>query len=278
MSLIAPTSQPPVVHPLPPEWREIVSSALKLGESIVSFIEVDLDTQRQFSEGLLLLTTERLIAWEHGQQISDVSRDRLRGLDLGEHGSLVVLIVRLKDQSALNFRRPPRAASEPVDFIEQVDESLAGKVLDHLADFGICRRCGGQLLPDGKTCPDCDELQYPAAKSMLRLLPFAKPWLGYSILGVVLTVLSTAAALVWPHLTGNLVDDLKNDDPDLLSKVIRSLIGLALASMAACLLGWGRRYVLAWVSERIAPICATHVRPSCSVCRWSSSAASGPAT
>jgi ATP-binding cassette subfamily B protein len=77
-----------------------------------------------------------------------------------------------------------------------------------------------------------------------------------AILGIFLTLASTAAALVPPYLTMPLVDRVlipkQAGEPIPFSYVWWYLGGLALAAIAAWLLSWARSWTLAWVSERIA--------------------------
>jgi ATP-binding cassette subfamily B protein len=77
-----------------------------------------------------------------------------------------------------------------------------------------------------------------------------------AILGIVLTLASTAAALVPPYLTMPLVDRVlipkQAGEPIPFSQVLWYLSGLALAAILAWLLSWARSWTLAWVSERIA--------------------------
>jgi ATP-binding cassette subfamily B protein len=77
-----------------------------------------------------------------------------------------------------------------------------------------------------------------------------------AILGIFLTLASTAAALVPPYLTMPLVDRVlipkQAGEPIPFSQVLWYLSGLALAAILAWLLSWARSWTLAWVSERIA--------------------------
>lgn len=234
---------------LSPDWRARVSSTLALGEVAAIALELDLGSDRQFASGLLVLTNRRWLVWQDAQLIEELDRSRLKGIDTHESGSLVEVIVQLTD-GARAYAATVGLRPEVRRFVDQVAAALRGS--EAAADERVCRRCGGALLTDGKTCPVCDEAPAPpAARSMLRLLPFARPWLGYSFLGVTLTIISTMAALVWPYLTGRLVDELRAGDVEVRSKVIRILLGLAAASAVACVLGWARTWVLSWVSERI---------------------------
>ena len=70
-----------------------------------------------------------------------------------------------------------------------------------------------------------------------------------------LTLASTAAAMVPPYLTMPLMDKVlipfQNGVPIDWSLVKLYLAGLLVASLLAWILGWGRTYILAKVSERI---------------------------
>ncbi|MFO0423130.1 MAG: ABC transporter ATP-binding protein [Planctomycetia bacterium] len=89
-----------------------------------------------------------------------------------------------------------------------------------------------------------------------RLVSFARPHAGMAILGGLLTLAGTAAALVPPYLPMPLVDQVliprQNGANVPFSLVWWYLAGLALAACAAWLLSWARSWVLAWVSERVA--------------------------
>jgi len=83
-----------------------------------------------------------------------------------------------------------------------------------------------------------------------------RPHAATAILGCVLSLASTALALVPPYLTMPLVDDVliprQNGAPVPFARVATYLAALAAAAVAAWLLAWARSWTLAWVSERIA--------------------------
>jgi ATP-binding cassette subfamily B protein len=91
--------------------------------------------------------------------------------------------------------------------------------------------------------------------ALLRLARFAAPYRGALIVGLILTLLSTAATLVPPYLTMPLMDDVlipfQNGKPIDYDLVAFYLTGVVVAALLAWLLGWARTYLLAWVSERI---------------------------
>jgi len=88
------------------------------------------------------------------------------------------------------------------------------------------------------------------------VLAFARPHARAAALGCLLSLASTALALVPPYLTMPLVDEVliprQNGAAIPFSQVSRYLAALAAAAVAAWLLAWARSWTLAWVSERIA--------------------------
>src|SRR5690606_21473378 len=95
----------------------------------------------------------------------------------------------------------------------------------------------------------------PSTWHLLRLWRFARPYRRRLLAGFLLTLASTAATLVPPYLTMPLMDEVlipfQNGvpiDPHLVSLYLG---GLLAAALIAWVLGWGRTYLLALVSERI---------------------------
>ena len=95
-----------------------------------------------------------------------------------------------------------------------------------------------------------------ATAALLRVLSFATPYRWTVLLGVLLALGSTLASLVPPYLTMPLVDNVliprQADGAVTARDAFPYLAGLAAAALISWLLGWGRTWTLAWVSERIA--------------------------
>ncbi len=92
--------------------------------------------------------------------------------------------------------------------------------------------------------------------ALLRVLSFAHPYRWVVFLGVILALGSTLASLVPPYLTMPLIDEVliprQAGGAVTTSQALPYLAGLAAAAVISWLLGWGRTWTLAWVSERIA--------------------------
>lgn len=229
-------------------------------ETLRASLPLNLNSQLRFVPSQLILTNERLLhltgpdldpesSWPL-EQIATLKLDErgpISALDVvGSGGLLAQFFVTAalardaeKFARALAVIRNPQPASE-----EQ-----------------ICPSCKLPIPPDATACPRCtlsSDSDTPApqpGRSMLRLLKFARPWTGMIVLGLVLSLSATAAGLIPPYLTMPLLDQVlipfqsgKDVDRWL---VVWYLSGLLLASLMAWILGWGRTYVLAWVSERI---------------------------
>jgi ATP-binding cassette subfamily B protein len=108
------------------------------------------------------------------------------------------------------------------------------------------------------------------------------PLSGQLLAGFLLTLASTAATLVPPYLTMPLMDD----DPDPVpERQAHRHQPRCCCCWAACWRGLaglgpglGRTYILALVSERIGADLRTTTYEHLLRCRWSTSAASAPAT
>jgi ATP-binding cassette subfamily B protein len=91
---------------------------------------------------------------------------------------------------------------------------------------------------------------------LIRLAPFARPYLGPALIGLGLSLAGTVAVLVPPYLTMPLVDRVliprQAGEAVPFSLVWWYLGGLVISAVVAWILSWAQLWVLAWVSERVA--------------------------
>ncbi|OFJ50251.1 ABC transporter [Janthinobacterium lividum] len=141
-------------------------------------------------------------------------------------------------------------------FVERLDSHLTGQPVLQ-AEQEVCPSCKAPLEPEQEECPICAKVLYtpPSTWTLFRLWRFAHPYRGQLALGFMLMLLSTAAHMIPPYLTAPLMDNVlipyqngKQIDPWLVVYYMSGLLGSALL---AWLLGWGKTYVLALVSERM---------------------------
>ncbi|WP_426055560.1 ABC transporter ATP-binding protein [Janthinobacterium sp. PSPC2-1] len=247
--------------PVAEAWLVEVESKLSPGENVLSSVEVDLDARLRFTKGIIVVTEKRLLARSPGD--SDWKSWSFRpGLRLAHHDHAGVGHLELFDDhgrlAAWRFTLGQNLHAIRVleQFVERLDSHLTGQPVLQ-AEQEVCPSCKAPLAPEQEECPICAKVLYtpPSTWTLFRLWRFAHPYRGQLALGFMLMLLSTAAHMIPPYLTAPLMDNVlipyqngKHIDPWLVVYYMSGLLGSALL---AWLLGWGKTYVLALVSERM---------------------------
>ena len=224
---------------IPPRWIGDLERVREGGESVLAWFAPDLDNRLDFAEGLVVLTSRRLLSFsDRGPTTWTI--DGSMTLRAGDRSGL----------GTLELSGPSRRLGEWRYTIDRA--SAAHRLLarfESRGDVEAVEEAGRQDI-EATESPTV-----PNASSLLRLLRFARPRAGAIALGFVLSLASTAASLVPPYLTIPLVDDVlhprENGRPVAFSLVWLYLGGLAGAAVLAWVLSWARTYVIAWVGERI---------------------------
>ncbi len=260
-------------HELPPRLRAKAAPVLEDNEALLAWFETDLDCQLNFSQGLLLLTDKRLISLSEDGR--DLDRNRAAETPLAsnawylspeitlqsmEKGGAAALELVDGQRLLAHWRHTPAmgvAAHRFVDRWKQLHsgQPMEGEVPD--SSEPLCPSCGLPIKGEQGICESCTALPgIKPARSLLRLLIFARKCRGMALLGVILTIASTSASMVPTYLTRPIIDEVLvpylNGQAVHFSLVFWLLGGFAAAAVVSWSLGWGRTYVIAWVSERIA--------------------------
>ncbi|MCY4745128.1 ABC transporter ATP-binding protein [Pelomonas sp. UHG3] len=235
----------PVTAPHP--QSAALQGRLLAGENVLATVEVDLDAQGRFAQGLLALTSSHLRAFEPATGTwSEHALAPGQALKLSDHGGLAFL--ELSDASGRLARWRFTLAGNPaavrlVDAFEREVQRLAGQPLPEPEEEGEDFDFGESSAP-------------PSTWVLLRLWRFAKPYQGQLLLGFALMLGATGATLVAPYLTMPLMDRVlipfQNGQAIDTGLVALLLSGLAGAALLSWMLGWAKTYLLALVSERIA--------------------------
>ena len=247
---------------LPDEWQHEVQSSLSVGETVLAWLEVDLDRRLHFQPGMVIVTDRRLLARAPDSKSWKIwgYREGL-ALRLSDHAGVGAIELvdgesRLADWRFTLGLNP--AALRLVDqFTLHRDRYLAGLPAAELAVSAVCPNCNATLASADADCPHCsgETGTPPTTWTLFRLWRFARPYRGRLLTAFVLTLLSTAATLVAPYLTMPLMDKVlipyQNGTPIDTGLVKLYLLGLFGSALFAWVLGWGRTYILALVSERI---------------------------
>ncbi|MFN8991125.1 MAG: ABC transporter ATP-binding protein [Betaproteobacteria bacterium] len=222
----------------PAGGQEAVRDWMEPGERLLAVLETDLDARLRFRAGLVAVTNRRVIArapeddtpraWPHAPGLR---------LELHDHAGAAELALTAQRERLAAWRFTLGRAPAARKLVLALGGPAPGDT-----------EAEDAREDDGDPAP-------ASARSLLRLWRFARPYGNRLLLGLVLTLGSTAAALVPPYLTMPLMDRVLvpwgNGTP-IDWPLVRLLLGALLASaVCAWALGWARTYVLALVSERI---------------------------
>ncbi len=240
------------------------------GERLIASCRFDLDADLRFTDGWLVLTDRRLLAdppafcsagtpttGPHSWTLSPADR-------LDVHLRTAVGRIELSRDGAVIARwlfTPARSAA--VHAVEDAfDSRIHGTRAAEPPSTAPATQETTEPVPAPLSARGVDEDVEPGDaasrswRALVRVIPFARPHLAMTVLGVVLSLASTAAALVPPYLTMPLIDDVlvprQSGQAVPLWWVWWYLGLLLLAAVAAWLLAWAQSWTLAWVSERVA--------------------------
>ncbi|MDP2829760.1 MAG: ABC transporter ATP-binding protein [Sulfuricellaceae bacterium] len=240
-------------------WQASVQPILDQDETILAWLETDLDSQLHFSSGLILLTSQRLLAkietnqdWQHWHNSPELA---LQQADHAGVGSLELLDGNTRLACWRYTMNHNTDALRLFGAFARLREN--GGEFQTTEDESLCPNCQNTLPPDAESCPVCSRevLAPPSTWTLFRLWRFARPYRGQLLAGFLLTLASTAATLVPPYLTMPMMDKVlipyQNGTPIDTGLVTLLLSGLLGSALLAWGLGWARTYILALVSERM---------------------------
>ncbi len=243
---------------VPEPWRSPVLAELAVNEQVFACLPLDLDAQRLFCHGILVLTSLRLLAKTDPHSAWAVwPLDTSMRLIRRDYAGVGTLDLYQAAQHRVNWHYTLTHHASARTLVEQFESVLSGNLQGAVPDQSLCPRCQAILPVNETVCALCEPAarQVNSAWALLRLWRFAKPYQLGLLMGFLLALGSTAAALVPPYLTMPLMDKVlipyQNGhaiDPLL---VIRYLSLLLAAAVVAWALGWGRSWWLARVSERV---------------------------
>jgi ATP-binding cassette subfamily B protein len=246
---------------LPEHWQADVEKKLAPGENVLNSVEVDLDARLRFTKGILVVTDRRLLARAPGET---EWRDwpyraglALRHYDHGGVGHLDLIDAEaLLASWRFTLGQNLQAIRVLDQFSDQVESHVSGRAIV-APEQHSCPSCKAPLEPDQEECPICTRVLHtpPSTWTLFRLWRFAHPYRGQLLLGFLLMLSSTAAHMIPPYLTMPLMDNVlipyQNGQAIDTSLVYMYMGGLFGSAILAWLLGWGKTYVLALVSERM---------------------------
>ncbi|MDX9707076.1 MAG: ABC transporter, partial [Azospira sp.] len=216
MTASLPAGSAPASQPTAPQPSSRLTARLAAGETLLAFLETDLDARLHFAPGLVAVTDRRLLTQAGGEESQEWQEWPLAaGLSLHHHDHAGVGILELFDEhgrlACWRFTLAQNlAALRLVAQFEQRLHTLRTGQPPQADDEAVCPKCKAPLPPGEDDCPICNReaTVAPSTLTLLRLWRFARPYRGQLLLGFVLTLASTAATLVPPYLTMPLMDNV----------------------------------------------------------------------
>jgi ATP-binding cassette subfamily B protein len=229
--------------PLPERLRRRIAD----GENVLASLTVDLDAALRFATGTIVLTDRHLLALEADGSCQEWPLAAALSLSHADHAGVGSLELHDGAQRLARWRYTLGADAQALKLAAAFERQ--------------CRLLASGTAPeDEEPEPETDFAadtdSPPSTWVLLRLGRFARPYRRELLLGFVLTLTATAAALVPPYLTIPLMDEVlipfqngQRIDPMYVLGLLGGLLGAALVAWG---LGWWRTWLLALVSERIA--------------------------
>ncbi len=229
---------------VPSVWHPALQTLGLESENALACLQVDLDIHLRFTQEIVIVTDRRLLALHKaaGGSVQHQSWPLEPGLSLRHTDHAGVGGLEL-----LNAQR--RLAVWRFTLRHNPQAMMLQDILN--------QRCSGEvtsMVPALEAPADTD--MAPARTwGLLRLWRFTHPYRQQLMLGLGLTLASTAFTLVPPYMTMPLMDKVlipfQNGQPIDPWLVALYLSGLLVAALLAWGLGWYKTYVMALVSERI---------------------------
>jgi ATP-binding cassette subfamily B protein len=257
ISLSAPTT--------PSQWTRFLEGSdhpVKDLDSILAWVELDLDGDMRFEKSLLCLIPSGLI-WVDGNRSEFWPISSSMQLLHGDHAGVGHL--KLESETSLlrlwyfTLAVNPQILRLQSSFKQLLLGDQVGQSSNDISEYDkqVCPVCLSPKPANSDACPTCDpeEDAPPSTWTLFKLWRFARPYKKELLLGFVLTLLSTGATLIPPYLTMPIMDHVlipyEKGNPidfDLASKYLFALFAAAIVAWG---LGWWKTYLLALVSERI---------------------------
>ncbi len=210
----------------------------------------DLAVNSNYGEGAVYVTENRIVAVGDGFDEGFISLDfaNIAEISVKRMYGNAVLKAKTTGGSTVDLMRFTFAVADMcdavADFITKVNEgetienrfAAVEVTFKNLRSF--CPKCGRKLASPTSECLNCKGKK----KMVSTLYKYIKPYMGKLIFCIVLSIITTGAALVPPYVTSMMVDNIiPNRDKRMLVIIILFLLGVYFAQYA---IGALRSYIL----------------------------------
>ena len=230
--------------------EKIAKQQFKGGEEPLFAVVGDLAINSDYGEGAVYVTSDRIVAIGDGFDEGFISLDfaNISEISVKRMYGNAVLKAKTTGGSTVDLMRFTFAVADicdaVADFVTKVKEGES--VEDRFAAVestfrnmrSFCPKCGRKLPAPNAECLNCKGKK----KIVSTMARYLKPHLGKLIVSVILSVITTVAALVPPYVTSMMVDNIiPNRDKKMLILIIVFLLSVYLVQYG---IGALRAYIL----------------------------------
>ncbi len=223
-----------VNKPLPEDIKKKLYESLRDGEELLFAISAELLMDGSYGNSTFGVTRSRIISvdptFPSGVLTLDISR--IKNAKVKRMYSNAVLCVETDEgvietnrftysvtelfDAAANYINNVNSGMDPEEQLELIRERFTKRKL-------TCPKCGRRLSRRNPVCLKCADKKRFAT----RVFGYVKPYIPVLIFSLVLSSATTAATLIPPYLTKELVDNvIKNGDIAGLRKIVLLLLGI----------------------------------------------------
>lgn len=236
--------------PASAQIAKIAEKQFKGAEKPLFAVVGDLAIDSSYGEGAVYVTENRVVAIGSGFDGGFLSLDfaNIAEIAVKRMYGNAVLKAKTTGGSTVDLMRFTFATADMCDAVadfvtkvkegETVENRLAAVEVTFRNLRSFCPKCGRKLASPNAECLNCKGKK-KIASTMLR---YIKPHMCKLIFCIILSIITTAAALVPPYVTSLMVDSIiPNGDKKMLVIIIAFLLGVYLAQYA---IGAWRSYIL----------------------------------
>src|SRR5258708_32959869 len=219
-----------------PPYRKALRQHLTSGEKELAAACSDLSADGSFRDCWIILTDRRVIGDGFEWPLPEIESAQAKSLVGGGR-----LEIRRKLLPAIRLPYTASQSQQFVAFARAIEDALAGRPIETQPRERVrCEQCG-RLLPDRNgICPACLRKWH----TLRRITEYLRPYRKREAILELASLLISAAALLPPMVTGQIVDRvlLRTDDSDSTRRYVL-LAGLVIALFLIRLARWGAEWV-----------------------------------
>ena len=242
-------------RPLPDGTEERLRSRLEDGERLLFTVVCDLSPTGGYSDSVLAVTDRHVLYTEEDGSFTALPYTDIAEAAVKRMYGNARLTMRKKDGGTVRAVRFTYAVASLCDMAAAFINNVAGgetpdsELPAAEAAFDrmklVCPKCGRRLIREGAECIRCQSKGKIVSKLWKYVAPEKKPL----IISLIMSVITTAMALLPPFITKMLVDEIiPNSDKKMLVTVVAFLFGAYFIQHAV---GALRGYILRIAGDRI---------------------------